>query len=145
MAEKKVQGKFKLQIVGNQATPAPPVGPALGQRKINIGKFCQEFNARTQNRKGEVVPVEITFYTDHSFTFETRTSPTSVLLLKAIQVEKGSSEPNKKVVGQITDAQVEEIAKIKLPDLNAGNLQAAIQCVMGSAKSMGIQVVNAQK
>src|ERR1700761_793727 len=118
---KKVTGQIKLQIPGGQANPAPPVGPALGQRGVNIMEFCKAFNAKTQDQKGTVIPVIITVYSDRSFTFITKTPPASILLLKAAKIEKGSGEPNKKIVGKVTRKQVEEIAKLKMPDLNAGS------------------------
>src|ERR1700685_3611021 len=117
---KKVTGQIKLQIPGGQANPAPPVGPALGQRGVNIMEFCKAFNAKTQDQKGMIIPVIITVYSDRSFTFITKTPPASILLLKAAKIEKGSGEPNKKKVGQVTRKQIEEIAKLKMPDLNAG-------------------------
>lgn len=139
---KKVVGQIKLQIPGGQANPAPPVGPALGQRGVNIMDFCKAFNAKTQDQKGTVIPVIITVYSDRSFTFITKTPPTTVLLFKAAKIEKGSSEPNKKKVGKVTRKQVEEIAKIKMPDLNAGSVEAAMHTVEGSAKSAGLEVVD---
>src|SRR5438067_7460470 len=138
---KKVTGQIKLQIPGGQANPAPPVGPALGQRGVNIMEFCKAFNAKTQDQKGTVIPVIITVYSDRSFTFITKTPPASVLLFKAAKIEKGSGEPNKNKVGKVTQKEVEEIAKLKLPDLNAGSLEAAVQTVKGTARSMGIEVV----
>lgn len=139
MAKKEV-AKIKLQIQAGAANPSPPVGPALGQHGLNIMGFCKEFNARTQDQKGMVIPVVITVYADRSFTFITKTPPASVLLMKAAKLEKGSGEPNKKKVGTLTMAQVEEIAKIKLPDLNAMNLEAAVKSIAGTARSMGIDV-----
>jgi large subunit ribosomal protein L11 len=138
---KKVTGQIKLQIPGGQANPAPPVGPALGQRGVNIMEFCKAFNARTQDSKGTVIPVIITVYSDRSFTFITKTPPASVLLFKAAKVEKGSGEPNKKKAGQVTKKQVEEIAKLKMPDLNAGSVEAAMRTIEGTARSAGITVV----
>ncbi len=138
---KKVTGQIKLQIPGGQANPAPPVGPALGQRGVNIMEFCKAFNARTQDQKGTVIPVIITVYSDRSFTFITKTPPASVLLFKAAKVEKGSGEPNKKKAGQVTKKQVEEIAKLKMPDLNAGSVEAAMRTIEGTARSAGITVV----
>ncbi len=137
---KKVVGQIKLQIPGGQANPAPPVGPALGQRGVNIMEFCKAFNAKTQDQKGTVIPVIITVYSDRSFTFITKTPPASNLLFKAAKVEKGSGEPNKTKVGKVTKKQVEEIAKIKLPDLNAGSVEAAMRTVAGTARSAGITV-----
>ena len=139
---KKVVGQIKLQIPGGQANPAPPVGPALGQRGVNIMEFCKAFNAKTQDAKGMIIPVIITVYSDRSFTFITKTPPASVLLLKAAKVEKGSGEPNKTKVGKVTKKQVEEIAKLKMPDLNAGSVEAAMRTVMGTARSAGLTVVD---
>ena len=139
MAKKEV-AKIKLQIPAGAANPSPPVGPALGQHGLNIMGFCKEFNARTQDQKGMIIPVVITVYADRSFTFITKTPPASVLLLKAAKLEKGSGEPNRNKVGSLTAAQVEEIAKLKLPDLNAANLEAAIKSISGTARSMGIEI-----
>src|SRR5204863_9033994 len=138
---KKVTGQIKLQIPGGQANPAPPVGPALGQRGVNIMEFCKAFNAKTQDQKGTIIPVIITVYSDRSFTFITKTPPASNLLFKAAKVEKGSGEPNKNKVGKVTKKQVEEIAKLKLPDLNTTNLDSAIKTIEGAARSMGLEVV----
>lgn len=138
---KKVVGQIKLQIPGGQANPAPPVGPALGQRGVNIMEFCKAFNAKTQDQKGMIIPVIITVYSDRSFTFVTKTPPASILLLKAAKIEKGSKEPNKTKVGKVTKKQVEEIAKLKMPDLNAGSVEAAMRTVAGTARSAGITVV----
>lgn len=137
---KKVVGYIKLQIPGGQANPAPPVGPALGQKGVNIMEFCKQFNARTQDKQGLVIPVVITVYSDKSFTFITKTPPASVLLLKAAKIEKGSGEPNRNKVGKVTKAQVREIAQMKMPDLNAHDLDAAMKMVAGTARSMGIVV-----
>lgn len=137
---KKVVGQIKLQIPGGQANPAPPVGPALGQRGVNIMEFCKAFNARTQDQKGTVIPVIITVYSDRSFTFITKTPPASVLLFKAAKVEKGSGEPNKTKVGKVSKKQVEDIAKLKMPDLNAGSVEAAMRTIEGTARSAGITV-----
>jgi large subunit ribosomal protein L11 len=137
---KKVTGQIKLQINAGAATPAPPVGPALGQAGVNIMDFCKNFNARTQAQAGMVIPVVITVYADRSYTFITKTPPAAVLLRKAAGVEKGSGEPNKKKVGKVTKAQVEEIAKTKLPDLNAASLEAAVRIIEGTARSMGLEV-----
>jgi large subunit ribosomal protein L11 len=137
---KKVTGQIKLQIPGGQANPAPPVGPALGQRGVNIMEFCKAFNAKTADSKGTVIPVIITVYSDRSFTFITKTPPASVLLFKAAKVEKGSGEPNKTKVGKVTKKQVEEIAKLKMPDLNAGNVAAAMRTIEGTARSAGLTV-----
>jgi large subunit ribosomal protein L11 len=137
---KKVVGQIKLQIPAGAATPAPPVGPALGQAGVNIMDFCKNFNSRTQGQPGMIIPVVITVYADRSYTFITKTPPAAVLLRKAAGVEKGSGEPNKKKVGRVTRAQVEEIAKTKLPDLNAASLEAAIRIIEGTARSMGLEV-----
>lgn len=139
---KKVVGQIKLQIPGGQANPAPPVGPALGQRGVNIMEFCKAFNAKTQDQKGVTIPVIITVYSDRSFTFITKTPPASVLLLKAAKLEKGSGEPSKKKVGKVTKKQIEEVAKIKMPDLNAGSLEAAMRTVSGTAKSCGLEIID---
>jgi len=137
---KKVTGYIKLQIPAGQATPAPPVGPALGQQGVNIMEFCKTFNARTQGQQGLIIPVVITVYSDRSFTFVTKTPPAAVLLLRAAGLQKGSGIPNKEKVGKVTKKQVEEIAKTKMPDLNAASLEAAIKTVEGTARSMGIEV-----
>lgn len=137
---KKVVGQIKLQIPGGQANPAPPVGPALGQRGVNIMEFCKAFNAKTQDTKGTIIPVIITVYSDRSFTFITKTPPASVLLFKAAKIEKGSGEPNKKKVGKVSWAQVAEIAKTKMPDMNAGSVEAASRTIAGSARSAGVVV-----
>ena len=136
----KITGYVKLQIPAGKATPAPPVGPALGQHGLNIMQFCKEFNARTMEQKGMIIPVVITAYADRSFTFITKTPPAAVLVMKAAKVEKGSGEPNRTKVGSISMQQVEEIAKLKLPDLNATNLDAAVKSIMGTARSMGIEI-----
>ncbi|HUJ13604.1 MAG TPA: 50S ribosomal protein L11 [Thermoanaerobaculia bacterium] len=138
---KKVTGFIKLQIPAGQATPAPPVGPALGQHGVNIMEFCKSFNAKTQGQQGLIIPVVITVYSDRSFTFVTKTPPAAVLLLRAAGLQKGSGVPNKNKVGKVTKKQVEEIAKTKMPDLNAASLDAAIKTVEGTARSMGIEVV----
>jgi large subunit ribosomal protein L11 len=137
---KKVTAQIKLQIPGGKATPAPPVGPALGQAGVNIMDFCKNFNARTAKDDGLIIPVVITVYADRSYTFITKTPPVAVLIKKAVGIAKGSGEPNKNKVGQITAKQVEEIAKMKLPDLNAESLEAAINTVKGTARSMGVDV-----
>jgi large subunit ribosomal protein L11 len=139
---KKVTGQIKLQIHGGQANPAPPVGPALGQRGVNIMEFCKAFNAKTADSKGTVIPVIITVYSDRSFTFITKTPPASVLLFKAAKIEKGSGEPNKTKVGKVTKKQVEEIAKLKMPDLNAGSVAAAMRTIEGTARSAGLTVTD---
>lgn len=137
---KKVTGQIKLQIAGGAANPAPPVGPALGQRGVNIMEFCKAFNAKTADQKGMVIPVIITVYSDRSFTFITKTPPAAVLLLKAAKLEKGSGEPNKKKVGSVTKKQIEDIAKIKMPDLNAASVQTAMNSIAGTAKSCGLTI-----
>ena len=137
---KKVEAYIKLQINAGNATPAPPVGPALGQKGVNIMDFCKQFNARTQDQPGMVIPVVITVYSDRSFTFVTKTPPAAVLLKKAAGLTSASGEPNKKKVATITRAQAEEIAKIKMPDLNAANVEAATEMIKGTARSMGIVV-----
>ncbi len=137
---KKIIGQIKLQIPAGKANPAPPVGPALGQHGVNIMDFCKSFNARTQAEGGMVIPVVITVYADRSFSFITKTPPAAVLLLKAAGLEKGSKEPNKTKVGKVTRAQVEEIAKLKTPDLTASTLEAAVSNIAGTARSMGITV-----
>jgi len=138
---KKVVGQVKLQIPAGSANPAPPVGPALGQRGVNIMEFCKAFNAQTQNMQGLVIPVVVTVYADRSFTFITKSPPASILLLKAAGVAKGSATPNKSKVGKVTRSQVEEIAKTKLKDLTAADLPAAMKSVEGTARSMGIDVI----
>ena len=140
MATKKVIGYIKLQLPAGQASPAPPVGPALGQHGVNIMEFCKAYNAKTQSQAGMIIPVEIMVYADRSFSFITKTPPTSVLLLKAAKVEKGSGEPNREKVGTVTMRQVREITRIKMPDLNAGTEEAAMQMIAGTARSMGIVV-----
>ena len=137
---KKVAQVLKLQIVGGQATPAPPVGPALGQAGINIMEFCKQYNAATQQNTGTVVPVEITVYEDRSFTFVTKTPPAAVLLRQKAGVDKGSAEPHKTKVATVSKDQVREIAEIKMPDLNANDIDAAMKIVEGTARSMGITV-----
>jgi large subunit ribosomal protein L11 len=138
---KKVIAQIKLQISAGQANPSPPVGPALGQRGVNIMEFCKAFNSQTQAQAGLIIPVIITVFADRSFTFITKTPPASVLLKRAAGLEKGSGEPRKKLVGKVTKAQVEEIAKLKLVDLTAKDLSAAIRTVEGTARSMGLTVV----
>ena len=141
MPPKKVQALVKLQCPAGQANPAPPVGPALGQHGVNIMEFCKQFNAKTQKlEQGLVTPVLITIYQDRSFTFVLKTPPASVLLKEAAKVEKGSGEPHKTMVGKVTRHQVEEIAKLKMPDLNVNNLEAAVKTIAGTARSMGIEV-----
>ena len=137
---KKVVGFVKLQIPAGQATMAPPVGPALGQRGVNGMEFCKQFNARTQKDQGLIIPVVITVYSDKSFTFITKTPPAAVLLLKASKLEKGSAQPNRNKVGKVTRKQVEEIAQLKMKDLNARTISAAANIIAGTARSMGITV-----
>ncbi len=139
---KKVQGYVKLQIVANKATPAPPVGPALGQAQVNIMEFCKQFNARTGSKdmEGLVIPVVITVYVDRSFTFVTKTPPAAVLLKKAAGLAKGSGVPNKTKVGTVSEAQIREIATQKMPDLNAASVETAIKSIRGTARSMGIDI-----
>ncbi len=137
---KKVAGFIKLQIPAGQASPAPPVGPALGQKGVNIMEFCKQFNARTQDKGGILIPVVITVYADKSFTFITKTPPAAVLLLKAAGLEKGSGEPNKAKVGKVTEEQVREIAEQKMKDLNAFTIESAMNMVKGTARSMGLVV-----
>ncbi len=137
---KKITGLIKLQITAGAATPAPPVGPALGQAGVNIMDFCKAFNARTQQDAGLIVPVVITVYADRSYSFITKTPPAAVLLKKAVGIAKGSGEPNRNKVGLVTKAQVAEIAKAKLPDLNAGSLEAAMAIIEGTARSMGLDI-----
>jgi large subunit ribosomal protein L11 len=137
---KKVTGFIKLQIPAGQANPAPPVGPALGQKGINIMEFCKQFNARTKDQQGLIIPVIITVYADKSFTFVTKTPPAATLILKAAKLEKGSGEPNRTKVGKVTKKQVREIAELKMADLNAASVEAAMSMVAGTARSMGITV-----
>ena len=138
---KKVMAIVKLQIPGGEAKPSPPVGPALGQHGVNIMEFCKAFNAQTQSQAGVIIPVQITIFQDRSFTFVLKTPPASYLLKKAAKVDKGSAEPNRNKVARLTRKQVEEIAKLKMPDLNAKDLEGAVQIIMGSARSLGIEVV----
>jgi large subunit ribosomal protein L11 len=137
---KKVVANIKLQVPAGQANPSPPIGPALGQHGVNIMEFCKTFNARTQGQEGMIIPVIITVFADRSFTFITKTPPAAILLKKAAQIAKGSSEPNRNKVAKVTKAQVEEIARLKMPDLNARDLPAAIVTIEGTARSMGIEV-----
>jgi large subunit ribosomal protein L11 len=137
---KKITGYIKLQIPAGAATPAPPVGPALGQHGVNIMEFCKTFNARTQGQQGLIIPVVITVFSDRTFTFVTKTPPAAILLLRAAGIPKGSGVPNKNKIGKVTKMQVEEIAKSKMPDLNAASLEAAVRTVEGTARSMGIEV-----
>ncbi len=137
---KKVEGFIKLQIPAGQANPSPPVGPALGQKGVNIMEFCKQFNARTSDKQGLIIPVVITVYSDKSFTFITKTPPAAVLLKKIAKVEKGSAEPNKTKVAKVTKDQLKEIATIKMPDLNAHDVDHAVSMIAGTARSMGITV-----
>jgi len=137
---RKVIGFIKLHVPGGQANPAPPVGPALGQHGVNIMEFCKQFNAKTSDKQGITIPVEITVFADRSFTFITKTPPASVLIMRAVGVPKGSSEPNREKVGKITRAQLAEIAETKMEDLNANDVDAAVEMIAGTARSMGIVV-----
>ena len=139
---RKITGYIKLQIPGGAANPAPPVGPALGQKGVNIMEFCKQFNAKTQDAKGMLTPVVITVYADKSFTFITKVPPVPVLIKKAVGIESGSGEPNRKKVAKITKAQIQEIAQKKMPDLNTIDLEAAMRMVAGTARSMGVDVVD---
>ena len=139
---KKVEGYIKLQIPAGKATPAPPVGPALGQHGVNIVQFTKDFNARTANQEGMIIPVVITVYQDKSFSFITKTPPAPVLIKKACKIKSGSGEPNKTKVAKITKAQVKEIAETKMPDLNAATIEAAMSMIEGTARSMGVEVVD---
>ena len=140
---KKINGYVKLQIEAGKATPAPPVGPALGQAQVNIMEFCKQFNAKTQNKEmaGLIIPVVITVYADRSFSFVTKTPPAAILLKKAAGIAKGSGTPNKEKLGKVTEKQVREIATQKMPDLNAASIDAAVKSIKGTARSMGIEVV----
>ncbi|MBI4746838.1 MAG: 50S ribosomal protein L11 [Deltaproteobacteria bacterium] len=138
---KKIQAYVKLQLPAGKANPSPPVGPALGQHGVNIMEFCKAFNAQTQGQEGMVIPVVITVYSDRSFSFIMKTPPAPILLLKAAGIPKGSKEPNKQKVGKVTKAQVAEIAKTKMPDLNAVDLAGAIRTIEGTARNMGIEIV----
>ena len=140
---KKITAQIKLQIPAGQANPAPPVGPALGQHSVNIMEFCKAFNARTQNQAGLIIPVVITVFADRSFTFITKTPPAAILLKKAAGLEKGSAEPNRNKVGRVTREQCREIARTKLPDLNATDIESATNMIAGTARSMGLEVVEA--
>jgi large subunit ribosomal protein L11 len=137
---KKITGYIKLQVPGGKANPSPPIGPALGQHGVNIMEFCKAFNAKTQADEGTIIPVVITVYADRSFTFITKTPPVPVLIKKALGIESGSAVPNKTKVGRLTRTQVEEIAKKKMPDLNAASLEAAMRTVEGTARSMGVDI-----
>ncbi|MDY7035756.1 MAG: 50S ribosomal protein L11 [Thermodesulfobacteriota bacterium] len=137
---KKIIGTIKLQVKGGQANPSPPIGPALGQHGVNIAEFCKAFNARTQDKQGTIIPVVLTIYADRSFSFITKTPPASVLLKQAAKIAKGSGEPNRQKVGEVTKSQVEEIAKYKFNDLNALDLENAVKIIEGTARSMGITI-----
>ncbi len=141
---KKITGYIKLQLPAGEATPAPPVGPALGQHGVNIMEFVKQFNAKsvTSVEKGTTLPVVITVYADRSFSFILKTPPAAVLIMKKLGLDKGSPTPNKQKVGKITNKQIEEIAKVKMPDLNAGSLEAAMRSIAGSARSMGVEVID---
>jgi large subunit ribosomal protein L11 len=139
---KKIIATVKLQVKGGQANPSPPIGPALGQHGVNIAEFCKTFNAKTQDQVGTVIPVIITIYADRSFSFITKTPPASVLLKQAAKIAKGSSDPNREKVGQVSKKQVEEIAKLKFDDLNATDLDGAVRIIEGTARSMGIQIIS---
>ena len=139
---KKIVGKIKLQIPAGKANPSPPVGPALGQHGVNIMEFCKQFNAKTESQAGYIIPVVIDVYEDRSFSFVTKSPPAAVLIKKTIGLEKGSATPNKTKVGQITRAQLEEISKIKMEDLNATSMEAAVEMIKGSARAMGVTVVD---
>lgn len=138
---KKISGYIKLQVPAGKANPAPPIGPALGQHGVNIMEFCKSFNSKTQSQEGLIIPVVITVYADRSFTFITKTPPTSILLKRTLGIEKASAQPNRNKVGKVTIAQIEEIARIKMPDLNCYDIEAAKELVIGTAKSMGIEVI----
>jgi large subunit ribosomal protein L11 len=142
VATKEVMGQIKLQIPAGQATPSPPVGPALGQHGVNIMEFCKAFNAKTQGQEGSIIPVIIDVYKDKSFSFITKSSPASALLKQAAGIAKGASNPSKESVGTVTQKQVREISKVKMEDLNAEDIEAAMRIIAGSAKSMGLKVEN---
>ncbi|MFA6995069.1 MAG: 50S ribosomal protein L11 [Patescibacteria group bacterium] len=137
---KKIKTKIKLQIPGSQANPAPPIGPALGQHGLNIAQFCKEFNDRTKDKVGDIIPVEITVYEDRSYDFILKTQPAAELIKKAAGIKKGSGKPLTEKVGKISDAQLEEIAKTKMPDLNANDLEAAKKIIAGTARQMGVEI-----
>lgn len=139
---KKIVGQIKLQIPGGAANPAPPVGPALGQQGVNIMEFCKAFNARTKDSQGLIIPVVITVYSDRSFTFITKTPPAAVLIMKELGKDKGSSVPNKEKIGTLTKDQIKAIAEKKMPDLNAADVEAAMRTVMGTARSMGVNIAD---
>ena len=137
---KKIIANIKLQVPAGQANPSPPIGPALGQHGVNIMEFCKSFNGQTQGQEGMIIPVVITVFADRSFTYVTKTPPAAVLLKKAAKIAKGSSEPNREKVGRVNRKQVEEIARLKMPDLNTSNLEAAVKIIEGTARSMGITI-----
>nr|YP_009296681.1 ribosomal protein L11 [Apophlaea sinclairii]AOM65821.1 ribosomal protein L11 [Apophlaea sinclairii] len=137
---KKIISIVKLALVAGQATPAPPIGPALGQHGVNIVKFCKEYNSQTIEKKGLVIPVDISIYEDKSFSLKLKTSPASILIIKAAEINKGSGQPNQKFVGTINNKKLQEIARTKLPDLNTKNVQQAIKIIMGTAKNMGVRI-----
>jgi large subunit ribosomal protein L11 len=137
---KKIKGTIKLQIPAGEANPAPPVGPALGQHGVNIMEFCKAFNLKTESQKGTIIPVIISVFEDKSFTFVTKTPPAATLIKKALKLEKGSGEPNKEKVGSLSQNQLEEIAKVKLPDLNANDIEAAKKIIAGTARNMGVEI-----
>jgi len=139
---KKIKAVIKLALPAGKATPAPPVGPALGQHGINIGSFCKEYNSRTKNKLGLIIPVEISIYIDRSYTFNLKTPPVSTLLVKEANIQKGSSKPNETIVGSITKDQLKKIANIKLPDLNTINIEDAMKIVKGTARNMGINILD---
>lgn len=139
---KKIASYIKLQVPAGQATPSPPIGPALGQHGVNIMEFCKSFNAQTQSQAGMITPVVITVYTDRSFTFITKTPPAAVLIKKELGIEKGAAEPNKTSVGELRRSQLESIARIKMPDMNCYDVEAAMKVVAGTARSMGVQIVD---
>ena len=138
---KKIQAQVKLQVMAGKATPAPPVGTALGPHGVNIMDFCKNFNAKTANQEGLIIPAVVTIYADRSFTFITKTPPAAVLLKRAANIAKGSAEPNKATVGTVTEKQVEEIARTKMPDLNCDNVDQAVKTVAGTARSMGLDII----
>ncbi len=142
MPPKKVIGFVKLQVAAGQANPAPPVGTALGPHGVNIMDFCKQFNAQTQREAGMIIPVELTIYRDRTFSFITKTPPAAVLIKKALELDKGSATPNREKVGQVTRAQLQKIAEIKMPDLNANDMDGAIKIVAGTARSMGVEVID---
>jgi len=139
---KKIAGYIKLQVPAGQATPSPPIGPALGQHGVNIMEFCKSFNAQTQNQPGMIIPVVITVYADHTFSFITKTPPAAILIKKELGIEKGAAEPNKTSVGTLSKGQLESIARIKMTDMNCYDVEAAMKIVAGTARSMGVQIAD---